>query len=385
MKKTLLAAVFALLVPSALFAQGVRVLGIASPDLTGQWQGTLALGQGLRTIITISKDANGGYQGAMYSIDQSPQPIAVGGIVLQGESVKLAIPSIGATYDGRLSSDGGTVVGSVTQAGRTSQLNLTRATKETAWAIPERPAGLKPMAADAKPEFAAATIKTPAPGTQGKGFRIRPGQFETINTSLSDIMTFVYGLHARQIVNGPAWMETEFYNITGKPDGEGQPSPDQWKEMLKKLLADRFKLKFHTEKRELAVYSLVVARTGPKLTKSQGNPDGPGGLIFQGLGKLPAQNSTMTEFANVMQAAVLDRPVVDNTGITGRWDFTLNWTPDESQFRGLGVNVPAPKDDPSAPPDLFTAIQQQAGLRFESTRAPVDVIVIDTVDHPTSD
>ena len=375
MKKTLFAALLALLVPSALFGQ----------DLAGQWQGTLALGQGLRTIISISKDANGAFQGAMYSIDQGGQPIAVGSIAAQGETVRLAIPAIAATYEGRFTSDGNTILGSVTQAGRTSQLNLTRATKETAWSIPERPAALKPMAADANPVFAVATIKRPAPGTTGKGFAVRPGQFDTLNTSLTDIMTFVYGVHARQVTNGPAWMATEFYNVTGKPDGEGQPNMDQWKEMMKKLLAERFKLKFHMEKKELPVYSLVIARTGSKMTKSQGNPAGPGGLIFRSLGNLPAQNTTMAEFASVMQAAVLDRPVVDNTGISGRWDFTLLWTPDESQFRGLGVNVPAPKDDPNAPPDLFTAIQEQVGLRFESTRAPVDVIVIDAADHPTED
>jgi uncharacterized protein (TIGR03435 family) len=91
----------------------------------------------------------------------------------------------------------------------------------------------------------------------------------------------------------------------------------------------------------------------------------------------------MGDLASVMQSAVLDRPVVDQTGLQGRFDFTLNWTPDETQFAALGARIQPPTDDPSAPPNLFTAIQEQLGLRLESTRAPVDVIVIDTVDHPT--
>jgi uncharacterized protein (TIGR03435 family) len=84
-----------------------------------------------------------------------------------------------------------------------------------------------------------------------------------------------------------------------------------------------------------------------------------------------------------MQTAVLDRPVVDRTGLPGRYDFTLTWTPDESQFRGLGVRVPPPSGDPNAPPGLFTAVQEQLGLKFESTSAPVDVLVIDRAEKPS--
>jgi uncharacterized protein (TIGR03435 family) len=80
---------------------------------------------------------------------------------------------------------------------------------------------------------------------------------------------------------------------------------------------------------------------------------------------------------------VLDRPVVDRTALTGRFDFNLTWTPDDSQFREMGVRVPAPSNDPNAPPGLFTAIQEQLGLRLESTKAPVDVLVIDRVERPS--
>jgi uncharacterized protein (TIGR03435 family) len=91
----------------------------------------------------------------------------------------------------------------------------------------------------------------------------------------------------------------------------------------------------------------------------------------------------MSDLARVMQTAVLDRPVIDRTGLQGRFDFTLNWTADESQFRSMGVRVPPPPQDGSGPPGLFTAIQEQLGLRLESVTAPVEVIVIDRVERPT--
>ena len=92
----------------------------------------------------------------------------------------------------------------------------------------------------------------------------------------------------------------------------------------------------------------------------------------------------MADFAGVMQGAVLDRPVVDQTGITGRWDFTLLWTPDEFQFGGAAAKMPPPPaDNAAAPPDLFTAFQEQLGLKLESTKAPAEVFVIDKVAKPT--
>ena len=120
------------------------------------------------------------------------------------------------------------------------------------------------------------------------------------------------------------------------------------------------------------------------LRASVGDPNGLPGLMFRGLGALPATNTTIAEFANVMQTAVLDRPVVDQSNLTGKWDFTLNWTPDEFQFSQMGPRPPAqPPAGASAPPDLFTAFQEQLGLKLESTRAPAEVLVIDRVEKPS--
>lgn len=240
------------------------------------------------------------------------------------------------------------------------------------------------MAADASPQFEVATIKPSNPETQGRGIRVRGREFSTINTTLSSLITFAYGLHPKQIAGAPAWIDTDKFDISAQPDEPGQPNDKQWKAMLQALLADRFQLKFHHDKRELPVYALEVVKSGPKLNKSQGDPNGLPGLFFRALGVLTVGNATMQDFAGLMQSAVLDRLVVDQTGLTGRFDFTLNWTPDESQFVGMGVKVPPSSDKPDAPPSLFTAIQEQLGLKLDSTKAPVDIIAIDHVEKPSA-
>jgi uncharacterized protein (TIGR03435 family) len=357
---------------------------LLAQSITGTWQGTLQAGRELRTVIKISTTDQDALKAVLYSIDQGGQGIPVNPVTLQGSTVKMSVPGIGGTYEGKLSADGNSIAGTWTQGPKPLPLNLTRATSETAWTIPEPPARPKPMAPDSNPVFEVATIKPSKPEAQGRGFQVRGRQFTTFNTSVSSLITFAYGIHARQIAGGPAWLETEKYDLSAKPDGDGQPNDKQWKIMVQKLLADRFKLTFHRDKRELSVYALVVSKTGQaKLTKSEGDPNGLPALFFRGLGNLPARNATMADFAGTMQAAVLDRPVVDQTGLPGRYDFTLTWTPDEFQFGALGVRVPPPTDNADAPPNLFTAIQQQLGLRLESTKALAEVFVIDSVEKPS--
>jgi uncharacterized protein (TIGR03435 family) len=144
--------------------------------------------------------------------------------------------------------------------------------------------------------------------------------------------------------------------------------------MVKKLMADRFQLKFHTEKRELSVYALTLAKTGPKFSKSQGDPNGKPGLGF-GPGNMGTTNATMAEIAEAMQQGAVDRPVVDQTGLAGRFDLRLRWTP---------ADIPADTQNADAPPDLFTAMQEQLRLKLLATKEPVDVIMIDRVERPSA-
>lgn len=357
--------------------------GVArAQGLAGTWQGTLDVGRPLRIVMTVTTGDGGSLSAVIYSIDQTPQGMAASGVTLQASTIKFAIPGIGATYEGRLSADASSMAGTFTQGGRPVALTLARVTPETAWTIPSPPAALKPMAGNADPTFEVATIKPSNPAQQGKLFTVRGRQVMTINTTVSDLVAFAYGLHARQIVHGPGWLETDKFDITGQPDVEGVPNQVQLRRLVQKLLTDRLKLTFHREQQELSIYALVVAPKGPTLTKSSADPNGLPSLLFRGLGSLPASNATMADLATVMQSAVLDRPVVDRTGLTGRYDFTLTWTPDETQFASMGVKVPPAPADAKAP-GLFTAIQEQLGLKFEPAKAPVDVIVIDRVDRPS--
>jgi uncharacterized protein (TIGR03435 family) len=192
-----------------------------------------------------------------------------------------------------------------------------------------------------------------------------------------------YNLHPRQITGGPSWLESEKYDVTGKPDESGQPNVPQIKLMLQKLLADRFQLKFHRDKKEMAAYTITVTKGGVKFKPSDRDLNSLPGLFFRGLGNLAVTNAPLSEFANLLQTSVLERPVVDQTGLSGKYDFTLRWTPDASQFGGRGGNIPPPADGTEPPPDLYAAFEQQLGLKLESTKAPVDVLVIDHVEKPS--
>jgi uncharacterized protein (TIGR03435 family) len=354
----------------------------AQQDITGTWQGTLQAGRDLRTVVKVSQ-ADSELKAVVYSIDQGGAALPASGVTFQGSTLKFTVPGVGANYEGRLSADGRSITGTMTQGDRPLPLNLTRANAETAWAIPEPPARATPMPSEASPSFEVATIKPSRPEAQGKAFNVQGRTFRTFNTTLTDMITFMYGVHATQLVGGPSWMASEKYDLSGQPDLPGTPNLNQWKGMVQKLLADRFKLAFHRDKRELSVYTLTVARTGPKMTKNDSDPNGLPALFFRGLGVLPARNANMADLAGLFQGAVLDRPVVDQTGLAGRFDFTLTWTPDETQFGGLGVKVPPPPDNAAAPPGLFTAIQEQLGLKLDASKAQVDVMVIDRAEKPS--
>jgi uncharacterized protein (TIGR03435 family) len=356
---------------------------LRAQDATGIWQGTLQPpnGKELRIVLKISKADDGNLKAILYSIDQGGKGMPITAITLQGSTIKCSMPGLG-DYEGKLSADGTTITGSWTQ-GTPQPLNFKHVTESAAWAIPEPPAKLQPMAADADPTFEVATIKPGKPDQLGKLFNVRGRQFVTLNTTMNDLITFAYGIQVKQITGGAPWMESDKLDINAQPDVPGLPSSDQLKLMTRKLLADRFKLAFHHDEKELSVYALTVAKTGSKLTASASDPKALPSVFFRGLGQLGALNATTLDLAHTMQSDVLDRPVVDQTGLTGRYDYTLTWTADESQFGGLGIKVPPPGDKADAPPGLFTAIQEQMGMRLDPARLPVDVIVIDHVEKPS--
>jgi uncharacterized protein (TIGR03435 family) len=247
--------------------------------------------------------------------------------------------------------------------------------------LAQTPAAVKPMAPDADPSFEVATIKPANPNAQWGG--PNPHRIELRNTSLSTLITFAYRLNSNQILGAPAWVDTERFDLSGVPDTEGQPNINQVRRMLQKLLADRFKLTTHHDKKELSVYALTAGKTAPKLTKDEGDSSGIPNLMLRDLNTLTVHNANMQDFTGFLQESVLDRPVVDQTALPGRYDFTLKWTPDDSQFIRLGVRPPPPADSADAPPGLFTAIQEQLGLKLAPTKASANVLVIDHVEKPS--
>jgi uncharacterized protein (TIGR03435 family) len=213
-------------------------------------------------------------------------------------------------------------------------------------------------------------------------------RFQAKNYTVQGLIAAAYNLNPRAISGAPAWAESDRYEVIGATPGDLRPTYDDQMAMVRQLLSDRFNLAFHREKKEFSIYELTVSKGGPKLKTSPSPPDespnltstlypAASGGIDHAL--LPARNVTMAQFASLLQRAILDRPVVDNTGLTSRYDFDLEWTPDESQFGGQ--LPPGPPD--SGKPGLFAALRQQLGLNIEATRGPIEILVIDRVERPS--
>jgi uncharacterized protein (TIGR03435 family) len=234
---------------------------------------------------------------------------------------------------------------------------------------------VKSMAADAHPSYEVATIKPRDPEDGSSGFHEMGRQLFTENETLETVIAVAYGLHPKQIVDLPEWSTRERWDIKGVADVEGEPSWPQQREMLQKLLAERFGLKFHRDKRDLSIFAITVAKGGPKLAVSKSDPNSVRDQTSNGNSvevTYRFTNNSMPDFADGMEE-YLDRPVVDETGLKGKFDFTLEWARD-------GVVNP----NPNAPPGLFTAVQEQLGLKIDATKGPAEVLVIDHVERPSA-
>jgi uncharacterized protein (TIGR03435 family) len=383
MKKVLWIPALFLCSGNALFAQ----------SLPGTWQGALKVPQApngeLRIVLKISTTAADKLTAELYSIDQRTPAIPATSIAASGNTIKLTIERLNATYEGRLNADGKTINGTWTQ-GTPAPLDFTRATPETEWTIPEPPPPPKMMDPNAKPAFEVATIKPSDPSRPGWGITVnRSGILSTLNTTLNDLIKFAYDMHPKQVVGAPAWADSEKFDIEAKPDKPGMPSVKQMKLMLQKLLADRFSLASHKDSKELTAYTITAARSGVKIKKEDSAAipvPGFGGPPLRGFN---ARNATLAEFASVLQAQFMDLPVIDQTGLGDtRYTFVIKFTPDPG-MRPFGGAAPPPEarpatPDPEAPPDLFSAMEQQLGLHMQKAKAPVEVMVIDKIEKPSS-
>jgi uncharacterized protein (TIGR03435 family) len=258
-------------------------------------------------------------------------------------------------------------------------------------------------------EYEAATIEpSKGPGPYNKiGVWDEPDGFNAWYVTPQQIISIAYGVERFRILGGPGWLPSERFDIEAKMDASvaealRKLSPDQrsktWEQMLQALLADRLKLVVHRETKELPVYNLVVAKGGPKLQEAKpgdtypNSPNSPDGT-HEGAGSIWERSDGAGVFQAISSArlarlltAEVGRPVIDMTGLKGTYDFTLMYTPDDRLQPPSGAD---PKDrPPPAPsdanaPSLFDALPQQLGLKLESGKGPLEIIVIDHVERPS--
>ena len=248
--------------------------------VTGTWQGTLNPGKELRIVLTISSAAAGTLTAVMCTIDQGGQGIAANPVTFQGATLRFEIGAIGGTYEGQLSANGNSLVGT----GRGREEPAADAGASYARHSMADSVASKPMAADASAVFEVATIKPSNPDTPGKVFTVRGRQILTINTTLNDLISFASPPPRRTNYGRTRWSESVKCDITAQPEAQGQPNESQLRAMFQKLLEDRFRLMFHRDKKELPVYALVVGKTGHRLTVNDRNPNGLPSLMFKGSG-----------------------------------------------------------------------------------------------------
>lgn len=247
------------------------------------------------------------------------------------------------------------------------------------------------MASDGKPmEFDVVLVKPSKPGATGMriGAPLMSGGLEITNMPPENIVQWAFGIFlSDQIVGLPDWAKQERFDVAAKVDDADLETyrkvtdPIQHAPMLQKILADRFAMKFHYETKELPVYALVVAKSGSRMTEIE-PAIGPNGMKDGGSrevrrGQIRSMGQPMKPLVNQLTIE-LKRAVVDRTGLTGFYNFTLRWTPDE------GAAPVTDAADANAAPSIFTALQEQLGLKLEKTRAPLQVLVIDHLERPSA-
>jgi uncharacterized protein (TIGR03435 family) len=242
------------------------------------------------------------------------------------------------------------------------------------------------LATAASKTFEVATVKLNATGNPG--WRLGPpgrGSVSIDNLELKKIIASSFRIQD-SMVFGPSWLDTTRYDIVGKGPDPKASNPEVW-EMMRSLLADRFKLKYHVESRELPVWALVVAKGGPKLKNAEdgrcaaaikaGQTCGDIEFLRFGVG---IYNMPIGALIGGLGRRLQDRPIVDKTGLTGKYDTAITWMPDGVKPEDLaGV----PKEQLPEDISMFAALEKQAGLKLEAQKSPVQVVVVDSIEKPS--
>jgi uncharacterized protein (TIGR03435 family) len=232
----------------------------------------------------------------------------------------------------------------------------------------------------AQPAFEVASVRPTAPGSGGRSVDYGAGgRFTASGLPLSVLIQEAYGIRGFQLSGGPDWVRSDAFTINAK--AETDASEAQIRVMPQELLADRFRLTLHRESKDLSVYLLVIGKNGSKLKEVKLDADTAGpGVRFRGLGRIAGIMATIPQLAAMLSdfrlngASIVDRPVLDRTGLTGVYDFTLEWGAGEQSSDGTAVNP--------AGSSIFTAVQEQLGLKLEAQKMATEFFVIDRAEKP---
>jgi bla regulator protein blaR1 len=223
--------------------------------------------------------------------------------------------------------------------------------------------------------FEVASVKPSRSGGGESNFDSRPGgRLTATNVSLRELIRLAFGVRDYQIARAPGWIDTARYDIDAKTGSAGNAGDKDISPLLRHLLADRFRLTAHRETRELRVYALAVGKNGPRLIAHN---DGSGARTRTGCGHLAGTRLTMDVLATVLSRQ-FECDVLNRTGLAGKYDFELDWTPEAGPCA-----TAAESGEPSVRPSIFTALQEQLGLKLESTMGPIEVLIIDHVEKPS--
>lgn len=250
--------------------------------------------------------------------------------------------------------------------------------------------------AQRKPVFEAATIKPTDPTASGSWFNTDPGRIDAQNWTFKSYILIAYSLRPYQLTGISGWMDSERFDINAKLEDigeEGLPGKDdpsvrrqaedgRIRIALQALLAERFQLKFHRESRTVTGYAMSLAKSGFKPAQVEA---GSGPSMRYGGGHLTAKRASMQRMAVFLESE-LNQPVADLTNLAGFFDFTLDWTPEELRARSSGDAPPSVyvASDPSKAASIFTALQEQLGLKLETKKIPVEIIVVDSAERPSA-
>lgn len=354
---------------------------LRSQSILGIWQGTLPTPDHPRIAFKIEDSGDGTLHGILYQFDNALATVALTSVTFTPPNAAIDQVNLGLSYKGRLTPDNKSITGFWTEHNQTYPLTLTLATPNTLFKRAD-PALLQPMSPTADPAFEVATIKPTAPGTKDSYLHLRTRDFTAKNRSVQDLIKFAYQVQDRQISGGPAWMVGTKFDLAGEPDAPGLPSIDQYRLMIKKLLASRFNLQLHTVQRTFAVYALTRVENAPAPYPSDADlptgecysyatddGDDGGQTVFQCVG------FTMFTFADLLMRFIPDRQIVDDTGLAGSFDFTLSMPTSAMQGSNGG-----PEDDRA---DAFRRAIQPLGFHLVPRKEPINIIVIDHIDPPT--